>query len=213
MVPGQRSRSTLHLQLGQETIYLILAIAVFAAIMMAAVIKKDREIEKDPPIITMKEANGFYFPTASADVSPEFRHKLMSEIVPLVASIGKRAHAQVVEVIGHTDEVPMSARFRAEANLDETLMAQFSGRNDVDKAVQAADNAGLGMARAVAVARVLRSAPDLSGFQIFPMSAGAFERTDDSMTAGSDPRNDQERRRIVIRVRRTMQHKVQAAAR
>jgi flagellar motor protein MotB len=211
MLPSQRSRSTLHLQLGQETIYLILAIAVFAAIMMAAIIRREREVEKDPPIITMKEANGFFFPTASAEISPKFRAKLVTEIVPLVASIGKRSHAQVVEVIGHTDEVPISARWRAKDNLDETLMSQFVGR-PAQEAVQAGDNAGLGMARAVAVARVLRSAPELSEFQIFPMSAGAFEQTDDTMTPANAPKNDQERRRIVIRVRRSVHEEVQAVA-
>jgi flagellar motor protein MotB len=91
-------------------------------------------------------------------------------------------------------------------------MSQFAGKNDIGKPVQAADNAGLGMARAVAVARVLRSAPDLSDFQIFPISAGAFERADDTMTLADDPKDDQERRRIVIRVRRKTQEELQAVA-
>lgn len=212
MPPAPRSRSTLHLQLGQETIYLILGIAVFAAIIMASIIKKDRQVERDPPIITMKEANGYFFPTASAEITPEFREKLLQEIVPLVASIGKRADAEVVEVIGHTDEVPISVRRRANANLDETLMAELAGQNDPEKPIQAADNVGLGMARAVAVARVLRTAPALSRFQIFPISAGAFQRTDDTMTSGELARDDQERRRIVIRMRRRVQEEVQAGA-
>jgi flagellar motor protein MotB len=210
--PAQRGRSTLHLQLGQETIYLILAIAVFAAIMMASVIKKDREVEKDPPIITMNEANGYYFPTASAEITPQFRAKLVDEIVPLVASIGERADAEVVEVIGHTDEVPISRRLRGNANLDETLMAELSGNSKLDEPSQAADNAGLGMARAVAVARVLKASPALSRFQIFPISAGAFQRTDDTMATGADANDDQERRRIVIRMRRRVQEEVQAGA-
>ena len=120
--------------------------------------------------------------------------------MPLVQSIGRDAEAEVVEVIGHTDEVPLNARVRRLANLDETLMPQFSG--GVSDAPQAADNVGLGMARAVAVARVLRSAPLLSSFQIMPMSAGAFERADDTMADGTSAKDEQERRRIVIRVRR-----------
>ena len=210
MLPAQRSRSTLHLQLGQETIYLILAIAVFATIILASVIRKSEEIEKDPPIITMKEADGYFFLTASAEIPPDFQQKLTSDIVPLVASIGSRAHADVVEVIGHTDEVPISARRRAQANLDKTLNDQLEGREG--EPVQAADNAGLGMARAVAVARVLRSAPALAHFQIFPLSAGAFQRTDDSMATGASPEDDQERRRIVIRVRRRAQEEIQVFA-
>jgi flagellar motor protein MotB len=212
MAVPQSSRSTLHLQLGQETLYLILAIAVFAAVMMAAVVQKNQEIEKDPPIITMKEANGFYFPTASAEISPEFRQKLITEIVPLVAQIGTRAHAEVVEVIGHTDEVPISARYHSKANLDQTLMGEFVGDAHDNKPIQAADNVGLGMARAVAVANVLRSSRKLAGFQIFPMSAGAFQRTNDTMTDGELHTADQERRRIVIRVRRNVDQELQAGA-
>lgn len=193
------NRSSLSLQLGQETVYLIMAIAVFASVVMAALMARDQAPRKDPPIIRMREADGFYFPAGSALVSPGFSQRLTREIIPNVARIGAQYEADVVEVIGHTDEVPLRLS-RTRGNLDESLMPLFNGK--VAEPPQAADNAGLGMARAVAVARILRSAESLKRFQVMPLSAGAFERIDDTMSDGTTAEDQQERRRIVIRVRR-----------
>ena len=194
-------RSSLHLQLGQETVYLIMAIAVFAALVMAALLmRQSPERQKDPPIIPMREADGFSFPTGSAAISSSFRDKLVGRIVPEVVRIGRESGTDVVEVIGHTDGVPLRHGSRYSANLDRVLMPAFTGQPA--DAAQAADNVGLGMARAVAVARLLRDAPSLRRFQIMPLSAGAFERTDDTMADGSTLADDPGRRRIVIRVRR-----------
>ena len=193
-------RSTLHLQLGQETVYLIMAIAVFAAVYMAVLLRRPNEPIKDPPIIVMKEADGYYFPTGSSSISPAFARKLTAQVLPRVREIGRQYNAGVVEVIGHTDEVPLRRISRFETNLDSALMPLLNGRSGSPPV--AADNIGLGMARAVAVARLLRQQPDMEQFQIVPLSAGPFSQTNDTVSRGDDTIADRERRRIEIRVRR-----------
>ncbi len=196
---GARRRSMLHLQLGQEIIYLIMAIAIFAALYLAIQLTRDRRPEKDPPIILMREADGYSFPTGSALLSPEFERKLNEEVIPKVQETGTAYRATVIEVIGHTDQVPLKLVRRLEADLDKSLLPLLlTGKGEP----VAADNAGLGMARAVAVAHLLRKSPLGSRFQIIPLSAGPFQRPDDTAAVGGAAVADEARRRIEIRVRR-----------
>jgi flagellar motor protein MotB len=189
----------LHLQLGQEIIYLIMAIAIFAALYLAIQLTRDRRPEKDPPIILMREADGYSFPTGSALLSPEFERKLNEEVIPKVQETGTAYRATVIEVIGHTDQVPLKLVRRLEADLDKSLLPLLlTGKGEP----VAADNAGLGMARAVAVAHLLRKSPLGSRFQIIPLSAGPFQRPDDTAAVGGAAVADEARRRIEIRVRR-----------
>ncbi|MEA3036980.1 MAG: hypothetical protein QOH04_2757 [Sphingomonadales bacterium] len=195
-----RSRSTLHLQLGQEIIYLIMAIAIAAAFYMAALRASDHRSRRDPPIIVMREADGYFFPTGSAILSPAFEQRLRNEVIPRLAATGQEYQATVIEVIGHTDEVPLRQARRHETNLDRSLLPFL--RDGIGEPV-AADNVGLGMARAIAVAHVLRESPLRKGFEIIPMSAGAFQRPNDTASlSGGTAIPDQARRRIEIRVRR-----------
>jgi flagellar motor protein MotB len=195
-----RSRSTLHLQLGQEIIYLIMAVAVAAAFYMAVLRATDHRSQKDPPIIVMREADGYFFPTGSAILSTGFEQRLRREVVPRLAATGREYRATVIEVIGHTDEVPLRQSRRHETNLDRSLLPFL---RDGSGEPVAADNVGLGMARAIAVAHVLRESPLREEFQIIPMSAGAFQRPNDTAALmGGTAIPDQARRRIEIRVRR-----------
>lgn len=199
-----RSRSTLHLQLGQEIIYLIMAIAIAVAFYMAVLQAKDDRPEIDPPIIVMREADGYYFATGSALLSPEFERRLRSEVIPRLEVTSRAYRATVIEVIGHTDEVPLREERRHGANLDRSLLPFL--QDGVGEPI-AADNVGLGMARAIAVAHVLRESSLRDRFQIIPMSAGAFQRPNDTAAlAGGDAVPDQARRRIEIRLRRQQVH-------
>lgn len=197
---GHTRRSTLHLQMGQETIYLLLTIAVFAALVLAAYVAVSRKFE-DPPIITLSESQGFFFKTGSADLSKAFADQLRVKIAPRVREIAERYDAHTVEVIGHTDEVPLGPTIAGRSNLDRTLVPWFTGNSATAPAVS--DNAGLGMARAVSVARALRESGLAKSFTIVPLSAGAFLKPDDTVTDGTTLAPDETRRRIEIRVRRS----------
>ncbi|MBA4041562.1 MAG: hypothetical protein C0474_07175 [Sphingobium sp.] len=192
--------STLHMQMGQETIYLLLAVAMFSTIMLAAFLvatlrEKRRE---EPPIIVLPEAQGFSFAAGSAALTPGFEDRLRRLVIPSVRDIGRRYSASVIEVIGHTDAVPRrSGALRS--NLDTVLVPLLLGRDTASPI--AVDNAGLGMARAVAVARFMRR-EGLRDFTLVPLSAGPFLKPDDTGVGDGDDAADNARRRIEVRLRR-----------
>ncbi len=188
------------MQMGQETIYLLLAVAMFSTIMLAAFLvatlrEKRRE---EPPIIVLPEAQGFSFAAGSAALTPGFEDRLRRLVIPSVRDIGRRYSASVIEVIGHTDAVPRrSGALRS--NLDTVLVPLLLGRDTASPI--AVDNAGLGMARAVAVARFMRR-EGLRDFTLVPLSAGPFLKPDDTGVGDGDDAADNARRRIEVRLRR-----------
>jgi flagellar motor protein MotB len=151
-----------------------------------------------PPIITLREEGGFYFETGSAVPSPEFAERLHDETAAELARLIATYDVDVIEVIGHTDERRVVAsRF---SNLDDTLAGAVRG--GPVEAMVPADNAGLGIARAVAVAQILKSDARLAGHEILPLSAAQLVGTDGRMATGSEIGDVRERRRIEIRLRR-----------
>lgn len=196
------TRSTLHMQMGQETIYLLLAVTMFTTIVLGAYLLALRaEIKpRDPPIIVLPEAEGYYFPAGSAALNPDFEAKLRSRVIPRLREIGKSYDASVIEVIGHTDEVPVHGGGRLGSNLDTTLVPLLLG--EAAPPPTASDNVGLGMARAVAVAAAIRASGLGASFTIVPLSAGPFLKPDDSVMTGGEPLADESRRRIEVRMRR-----------
>lgn len=195
------ARSNLQLQMGQETIYLLLAVTMFTTIILGGILIAERRTKprEDPPIIVLPEAEGFNFDPGSAALRPDFEERLRRQIIPRVQAIGKAYDATVIEVIGHTDAVPRNAAARGASNLDEVLVPRFLGKPAADPI--AADNSGLGMARAVSVARFMRGA-GLDRFTIVPLSAGPFLKPDDSVLTGTEAGADPLRRRIEVRLRR-----------
>jgi outer membrane protein OmpA-like peptidoglycan-associated protein len=155
--------------------------------------------QDQPPIITLREADGFSFSHGSADVSAEFADKLARSIVPKLAALSERYGAQIVEVIGHTDGTSIRDTLRVRANLDDAL-GQY-----LDPASTAAlfpfDNVGLGISRAVSVARALRTSGLSVNLDIQPLSA-AYLIAPNDRTEPAARRLDASRRRIEIRIRR-----------
>lgn len=245
--PRRRDRlRTLHLQLGQEVIYLLMSIFALASLILALYVAqaarstpptvpdaskqisdldkrnsqllediqalKAREMElvgeikklnDKPPIINLEEQQGYKFESGDASLTPAFREKLTREKVPELIRYASAYSVNVIEVIGHTDEIPVGARG---SNLDYLLIPFLrSGTGpEPTQQLQATDNAGLGMARAAAVARYLLADPGLKALkmQILPLSGAQVIDVNDALSAGSDQREDRNRRRIEIRARR-----------
>jgi flagellar motor protein MotB len=149
-----------------------------------------------PPIINLTEADGYFFNSGSAELSPAFRKLVSGPVADQLLEIVSKYDVNVIEVVGHTDEQPLAPRY---SNLDQTLFGALRG-GDAAK-LDPADNAGLGMARAVAVANLLMQDQRLSTFRILPLS-GAQLIDHDRLASGSGG-DVQERRRIEIRVRRS----------
>jgi hypothetical protein len=154
-----------------------------------------------PPIITLKEADGYFFPSGSAALSSEFAARVTSAITPLLVEFGTKYQATIIEVVGHTDEQPVRQTL-SRSSMDRDLLDYVNVR--IGRELHIEDNVGLGMARAAAIVRVLRAQQALTRFQILPLSGGqAVDLGDQLATGGRLSEPMQQRRRIEIRLRRT----------
>src|SRR5262249_27700726 len=100
-----------------------------------------------PPIISLSEADGYFFKVGSAELDDTFKARLRDKIIPRLIELAHEYKVDVIEVIGHTDEQPIVQR---SSNLDISLLGVLKGNGGVQTLIPA-DNAGLGIARAVAV--------------------------------------------------------------
>jgi outer membrane protein OmpA-like peptidoglycan-associated protein len=156
-----------------------------------------------PPFLSLSEAGGYYFDSGKATLHPEFEAKLGKTIIPLLRKFIDDYDVNVVEVIGHTDEVPMVGT----SNLDKLLIPASASKVAIS-ALQSTDNAGLAIARAVAVVHILRADPRLEGVTILPLSGAQLIAPTDRPADGLATGDDQHRRRIEIRLRRTTEQAV-----
>jgi flagellar motor protein MotB len=152
-----------------------------------------------PPIIKLSEAGGYFFKTGRAELEAEFERQLRVAIVPRLLEIARQYGVDVIEVVGHTDEQPMGGQG---TNLDRDLAAVLRGSAPVG-ALRPGDNAGLGLARAVAVVSILLRDERLSGLRLLPLSGAQLIQTDERLSQGTMSGDVKERRRIEIRVRKS----------
>lgn len=151
-----------------------------------------------PPIINLSETDRYFFESGSAQLNPDFEELLISKIAPQIADTATKYEVDIIEVIGHTDEQRMG---RKQSNLDEEIQNVLSGKAEAAK-LQAADNAGLGLSRAIAVSEVLKRGGNLKQFTILPMSGAQLIMPGDNLADGSQSGDVPSRRRIEIRVRK-----------
>lgn len=222
-------QSTLHLQMGQEVIYLLLTIAVATALILVAwmmsqpqadvvdpptppedvappedvvepIAEPPEEEKKRPPLIALTESDGFSFASGSTEITASFAKLLEDVVVPRIRELGDIHQAEIVEVVGHTDGVPLHHTTRAGGNLDAML---GRGLDDLaGETLAPSDNVGLGMGRAVAVALALRRAGLEARYVLIPLSAGPLVGPGDNVASRPGATPDAQRRRIEIRLRR-----------
>jgi flagellar motor protein MotB len=156
------------------------------------------EGHKWPPIISLSEAGGYYFESGSAELSGEFKAALTSKVVPRILEIAAQyPDVNIIEVVGHTDEQHIRKRY---SNMDDEILDSLKS-GDVASLVPA-DNAGLGLARAVAVVTRFLQDERLKPFaRILPLSGAQLIRVDETLTHGAEG-DVRERRRIEIRLRK-----------
>ncbi|WP_348639283.1 MULTISPECIES: hypothetical protein [unclassified Mesorhizobium] len=151
-----------------------------------------------PPIINLNELEGYNFDPGSAELSDQFRTKLRQKSAEIAAT-AKKYQVDIIEVIGHTDEQTMSGD---SSNMDRGLRPVLERKEPIGY-LHPADNAGLGLARAISVAKFLEAIPQLEGFTILPMSGGQLILPGDKLTDGNQLGDVKARRRIEIRVRKS----------
>ena len=120
-----------------------------------------------PPIITLED-DGYSFARGSAEVTADFRQRLETLVADDVAALLAEYDVDTVEIVGHTDETIIHPT--RPSNLDSEAINAFWGRTDATQLIPV-DNAGLGLARAIAVANVLRGTGRLDDARIIPLSA------------------------------------------
>jgi hypothetical protein len=152
-----------------------------------------------PPIINLSEAGGYFFAAGSAELRVDFETALRTVVVNRLLQIAESFDVDVIEVIGHTDEQPVSSRA---SNLDRNLASVTVGESEAS-ALQWSDNAGLGLARALAVVKVLSADTRLRAFRILPLSGAQLIGTDGKLTRWDGQGDVRERRRIEIRTRKS----------
>lgn len=154
---------------------------------------------KWPPIINLSEKMGYSFEVGSAELTAKFREELDGHYADEIQKNLDLYDADIVEVIGHTDEQPIT---RTGSNLDKLISDVLASRKPVSELVPS-DNAGLGLARAVSVANVLRSNMKVAKATVIPLSAAQLVLPGDVLTKGQGG-DVKERRRIEIRIRRRL---------
>jgi flagellar motor protein MotB len=150
-----------------------------------------------PPIINLTEAKGYFFEKGKAELTADFKMLLRTKVVDEVLDLAQQFGVTTIEVIGHTDEQKIAPR---SSNLDGSLLDILRNSGNVSTLIPG-DNAGLGLARATAVVRVLSSDERLKGYTVLPLSGGQLIGVGDRLTNGGGG-DERERRRIEIRVRR-----------
>jgi flagellar motor protein MotB len=153
-----------------------------------------------PPIIRMSEADGYFFKSGSAELSPTFHEALIDQTPIEILKYIRKYDVDLIEVVGHTDERPIG--LHQFSNLDRDLLPVLNNIAGVGS-LTPADNAGLGLARAVAVVSVLRQSPWLAGYKLIPLSGAQLVNTDETLATTGSLANIQERRRIEIRLRKS----------
>jgi flagellar motor protein MotB len=152
-----------------------------------------------PPIITLSDAGGYSFKSGSAELSQKLHDELVNKTPGEILDYIKRFNVDVIEVVGHTDEQPLSIR---PSNLDGNLLSVLNNTTNV-ASLTPADNAGLGLARAVSVVSVLRQSGLLAGYKLIPLSGAQLVNTDETLAILGAPGDDPQRRRIEIRLRKS----------
>jgi len=153
-----------------------------------------------PPIIRLREADGEFFALGRAELTDGFAQKIKREVIPELLKVLADFKVDVVEVVGHTDEQPIQG---AATNLDQAAI-DVVRRNAPATRLVAADNAGLGYARAISIVQLLRADQSLnSAATILPLSAAQLVDVTGKLADGKNSGDVKERRRIEIRVRRS----------
>lgn len=153
-----------------------------------------------PPIITLSDAGGYSFRSGSAELSLTFHDTLVKKTPIDILAYVKKYDVDVIEVVGHTDEQPLGLR---PSNLDGNLLSVLKNTTTV-ASLTPADNAGLGLARAVSVVSVLRQSGLLAGYKLIPLSGAQLVNTDETLAIQGAAGDDPQRRRIEIRLRKSV---------
>ncbi|MCC5631346.1 flagellar motor protein [Nostoc sphaeroides] len=155
-----------------------------------------------PPILLIKDENSRFDP-GSAVIPTTMLDYINNKLVPDIESTTKSYNINTVEIIGHTDEQPVSI---ISSNLDSNLEAAASPGGSVST-LKAGSNADLGLMRSLAVVKELlkiQQQNKMSGVQFRAYSAAQLILPNGEFAPIPQEKRQSEskRRRIEIRFTR-----------
>jgi flagellar motor protein MotB len=163
---------------------------------------RDSRKSQFPPNIVITAAEGYDFPSGSAELPSSLETYISTELANKIDENIKEFDVDTVVVIGHTDGQAVNS---SNSNLDGLVESVAAGGKSV-KELSAGSNADLGLMRALAVVRKLqdiqkqggrfKGLDPRKGFRAY--SAGQLILKNGEF-AQPNPNPDKERRRIEIR--------------
>jgi hypothetical protein len=174
----------------------------------------NRKRKDKPPIVPLKEADDYNFKIGGTQLSEEFKNKLRYKVLPKLETIFKDYDVNVIEIIGHTDEVPVQSKI-IKSNLDKHIKSVLYGNKPIED-LDYVSNVELGLIRALSVKLFLqkiiskRSSTKLSNVEFRIYSAGQLVLPDEYSTSQARlpyeystknmrTKRDEARRRIELR--------------
>ncbi len=159
-------------------------------------------IPQFPPNIIITAAQGYDFPSGSAELTDDLNRYIRNTLIPNIEENIQKFDVDTVVIIGHTDGQPVADPF---SNLDGLVEEVATGNESVEK-LTAGSNIDLGLIRALAVVRKLqdiqkserrlKGLDPLKGFRAY--SSGPLTLRNGEF-AQPNENSDRERRRIEIR--------------
>ena len=155
------------------------------------------DVSEWPPFINLSEASNYSFEIGKATLSPDLENFLIESVAGQIRSFVENDDAEIVEVIGHTDDLPI---VRGTTTFDHDIINALEGSFPIEE-LYPTDNAGLGIARAVSVINVLQKIDGLSNLTYVPLSGGQLIKPEIEGDNSNLSGDSKVRRRIEIRVR------------
>lgn len=173
--------------------------AFLAALFLIAVVLTEKQRLENPPIIILSEENkAFRFQSGSAEVPSAFVLALRDRIVPEIDRLSRKYQCDSIEIIGHTDSVPVKKNLSTMDAVSDSLSGAMPGSN-VD----------LGMMRAISVMRLFKEAKTTGRLSmikyIIPYSGGQLILPNRALSWGFERNGNNARRRIEVRLLRSTQ--------
>ena len=176
--------------------FMILSLLLFLALLQSWNLNKrletaNKRLQSATPIVIDEKSGKFEFQSGSAELKPELKNYISSEIVPTIKKIIQEREIDFVQVIGHTDGQGINYT----SNLDTTLEAVANSNQPVSKLIPGS-NADLGLMRALSVVQELEKSRLNIKFRAYSAAQIYLPSGDIAQTKRSA---DETRRRIEIR--------------
>ncbi len=157
------------------------------------VLNLNKRLQSASPIIIDENSGKFQFTSGSAELTPQLKQYIVTEITPAIDEIVKAREIDFIQVIGHTDG-QVNNQF---SNLDSNLEKVANGHELVE-ILTPGSNSDLGLMRALSVVQELQKNPNLKNVELRAYSAAQLYLPTGELSL-PNRNSDASRRRIEIR--------------